>query len=82
MTDSRDRSDVTRLLKEWAGGQRDALDELVPAVQAELRKLAGGRMRGERPGHTLQVTGLVNEAYLRLIDQKRVQWRDRQHAAR
>jgi RNA polymerase sigma factor (TIGR02999 family) len=79
MTDSADRSDVTRLLKEWAGGQRDALDKLVPAVHGELRKLAGGRMRGERPGHTLQVTGLVNEAYLRLIDQKRVQWRDRRH---
>jgi RNA polymerase sigma factor (TIGR02999 family) len=79
MTDPADRHDVTRLLQEWAGGHREALDRLVPAVHGELRKLAGGRMRGERPDHTLQVTGLVNEAYMRLIDQKRVQWRDRRH---
>jgi RNA polymerase sigma factor (TIGR02999 family) len=79
MSDSGERHDVTRLLQDWAGGQREALDKLIPAVHDELRKLAGGRMRHERPDHTLQVTGLVNEAYMRLIDQKRVQWRDRRH---
>ncbi len=73
------RVEVTRLLKAWGSGQADALEQLVPVVHAELKKLAAGYMRHERRNHTLQATGLVNEAYLRLIDQRRVDWQDRRH---
>ena len=65
--------DVTRLLLAWRGGDRGALDTLVPLVHAELRRLAHRQMRGERAGHPLQTTALVNEAYLRLVDSHRVQ---------
>jgi len=70
---------VTRLLHAWRSGERDALDEMMPLVEAELRRLAGGYLRNERRGHTLQTTALVNEAYLRLIDQKGVSWQNRAH---
>src|SRR6266852_5694804 len=64
--------DITRLLAEWSGGNQAALDHLVPIVYDELRRLASNYMRGERPGHLLQTTALVNEAYLRLIDRQQV----------
>jgi RNA polymerase sigma factor (TIGR02999 family) len=73
------RTQVTGFLKAWSSGQREALDSLVPVVQNELRRLAGSYMRRERRDHTLQVTGLVNEAYLRLIEQKNVSWQHRRH---
>jgi RNA polymerase sigma-70 factor (ECF subfamily) len=73
------RTQVTGFLKAWSSGQREALDSLVPAVQDELRRLAGSYMRRERRDHTLQVTGLVNEAYLRLIEQQNVSWQHRRH---
>jgi len=73
------RTQVTGFLKAWSAGQREALDKLMPAVQDELRRLAASYMRRERRDHTLQVTGLVNEAYLRLIEQKNVSWQDRRH---
>ncbi|HVS14519.1 MAG TPA: ECF-type sigma factor, partial [Thermoanaerobaculia bacterium] len=71
--------EVTRLLQAWTRGDAAALDQLLPRVQAELRRLARRKLRGERSGHTLQTTALVNEAYLRLIDVKRVAWQDRAH---
>jgi RNA polymerase sigma factor (TIGR02999 family) len=70
---------VTALLRDWGGGREAALDELMPLVQAELRKLARHFMAGEREAHTLQPTALVNEAYLRLIDVRQVRWQDRAH---
>lgn len=73
-----DDSPVTRLLIEWRGGRQTALDELIPLVHDELRRIAGGYMRRENPGHTLQPTALVNEAYLKLIDAT-VAWNDRVH---
>jgi RNA polymerase sigma factor (TIGR02999 family) len=71
--------EVTRLLVEWGNGNRQALEELMPLVYSELRQVAGRYMRRERSGHTLQCTALVNEAYLRLIDQHSVQWKNRAH---
>ncbi len=71
--------DVTGLLIDWSNGDQAALDELLPLVNAELRKLASRYMRHESPGHSLQTSALVNEAYLRLIDQKNVQWQNRAH---
>jgi RNA polymerase sigma factor (TIGR02999 family) len=73
------RKDVTTLLLEWNGGSREALHQLAPLVLDELRQLAARQLRKERPGHTLQATALVNEVYLRLVDQRRVQWHDREH---
>jgi RNA polymerase sigma factor (TIGR02999 family) len=73
------RKDVTTLLLEWNGGSREALHQLAPLVLDELRQLAARQLRKERPGHTLQATALVNEVYLRLVDQSRVQWHDREH---
>jgi len=67
------------LLLAWRRGESFALEKLVPLVYAELRRLAHRYMRGERSGHTLQTTALVNEAYLRLIDSRLVHWRDRAH---
>lgn len=72
-------SDATALLQAWGRGDRKALDELIPLVQNELRKLARRQMDRERPGHTLQATALVNEVFIRLIDGKQVQWRNRAH---
>lgn len=71
--------DVTRLLVDWSSGDQAALEKLLPLVNAELRRLARRYMRRESPGHTLQTSALVNEAYLRLIDQKQVQWQNRAH---
>jgi len=71
--------DVTQLLASWSQGDRQALEELTPLVYAELRRLAGRYLRRERPGHTLQSTALVHEAYLRLVDQHSVQWQNRAH---
>jgi RNA polymerase sigma factor (TIGR02999 family) len=64
---------------DWSNGDRSALDQLLPLVNDELRQLARRYMRRESPGHTLQTSALVNEAYLRLIDQKQVQWQNRAH---
>ncbi len=69
--------DVTELLLAWTAGEAGALDRLVPLVYAELRRLAHARMRGEPPGHSLQTTALVHEAYLRLVDVKRIHFRNR-----
>lgn len=71
--------DVTGLLLEWRGGNEDALSRLIPLMDEELHRLADRYIRRERAGHSLQATALVNEAYLRLIDAKRVHWRDRAH---
>jgi RNA polymerase sigma factor (TIGR02999 family) len=71
--------DVTQILKDWSTGNREALDQLLPAVYDELRRLANHYLRGERPDHTLQPTALVHEAYLRLIDQRSVSWQNRAH---
>ena len=71
--------DVTSLLIDWSNGDREALDKLTPLVHDELRRLAHIYMSRERPGHTLQTTALVNEAYLRLVDQKHSQWQNRAH---
>ena len=71
--------EVTRLLKDWRDGDSGALDQLMPIVYAELRAIAARYLRRERPDHTLQPTALVNEAYLRLIDQKHVDWQNRAH---
>ena len=70
---------VTDLLKRWDGGDEAALAELTPLIYEELRRLAHHQMGGQRPDHTLQTTALVNEAYLRLADQTRVNWRNRAH---
>ena len=72
-------SGPTELLQSWSQGDGSALDRLMPLVYDELHRLARRYMRGERPDHTLQATSLVNEAYLRLIDVNRVEWRDRAH---
>jgi RNA polymerase sigma factor (TIGR02999 family) len=71
--------DVTALLVEWRGGDEGAIEKLLPLVHGELRHLAKRYMAGERRDHVLQATALVNEAYLRLIDIRRVQWQDRAH---
>lgn len=69
--------DITRLLVDWSNGDQAALDELIPLVYDELRRLAARYMRRENQGHTLQTSALINEAYLRLIDQKNVQLQNR-----
>ena len=71
--------EITRLLLAWGAGDREALDELMPIVYSELRKLARAFMRRQPADHTLQTTALVNEAYLRLIDSSRVNWQNRTH---
>lgn len=68
---------VTQLLVDWSNGDQKALDKLMPLVYSELRRLAGNYLRRERPGHTLQPTALVNEAYLKLIDQRNAKWQNR-----
>lgn len=72
-------SQVTVLLKEWSGGSREALETLMPMVYGELKRLAGSYLRRERPDHTLQSAALVNEAYLRLVDQNQVKWQNKAH---
>ena len=68
---------VTALLQAWGNGDESALQALLPLVDGELHRLASHYMRGERPGHTLQPTALVNEAYLRLVGVSRVRWQNR-----
>jgi len=70
---------VTRLLQAWSAGDGKALERIVVGLYPELHKIAHRFLSGERPGHTLQATALVNEAYLRLVDIERVEWRDRAH---
>ena len=70
---------ITELLKQLSGGNREAESKLVPLVYSELRQLAARHMRRERPDHTLQPTALVHEAYLKLIQQRRVDWQNRAH---
>ena len=73
------RQEISYLLEAWSNGSQSALDELMPIVYDELRRLARSYMKRERAGHTLQTTALVNEAYLKLIDQQRAQWHNRKH---
>ena len=70
-------NEITERLIAWGAGDRAALDQLLPVVYQELRRMAGNYLRQENPGHTLQPTALVHEAWLRLIDQARVDWRNR-----
>jgi RNA polymerase sigma factor (TIGR02999 family) len=70
---------ITQLLVEWSEGDRAALDQLMPLVYDELRRLARSYLRRERPDHTLQATALVHEAYMRLVDQHSVSWQNRAH---
>jgi RNA polymerase sigma factor (TIGR02999 family) len=71
--------DVTALLLAWSGGDESALDRLIPIVHNELHRIARACMAGEKGDHTLQATALVNEAYLRLIDTRRMNWQNRAH---
>src|ERR1035438_9555968 len=75
--DSPDSSPITGLLLRWGAGEKDCLDALVPLVDKELRRIAHYLMRKERQGHTLQTTALVNEAYMKLVDQSRATWQNR-----
>ena len=79
MTPKVPKPSTTQLLLELSNGKRESLDQLIPLVYAELRRLADSFMRGERVNHTLQPTALVHEAYLRLIDQREVNWQNRAH---
>src|ERR1044072_8518983 len=69
--------EITQLLKNWGDGDRSARDQLMPLVYEELRRMAHQHMRKERPGHTLQTSALVNEAFVRLVDQSNVKWQNR-----
>jgi RNA polymerase sigma factor (TIGR02999 family) len=71
--------DVTQLLVDWSHGNKAALDQLMPLIYQELRRLASGYLRKERRDHTLQSTALVNEAYIRLVDYSNLRWQDRAH---
>jgi len=73
------QSQVTQLLLEWNDGDTAALDRLIPLVHSELRRIARRHMGRQNPGHTLQTSALINEAYLRLVDQQSVEWKDRAH---
>ncbi len=73
------RPQITALLRDWQGGDAQALERLIPLVYAELHTLASRHLSRERPGHTLQTTGLVHEAYLRLAGQRQVDWQGRAH---
>jgi RNA polymerase sigma factor (TIGR02999 family) len=79
LTPSRAPEAVTQLLLAWSNGDREALDRLMPLVYDELRRLARRYMRRERVGHTLQTTAVINEAYLKLVDQQHVRWQNRAH---
>ncbi len=72
-------SKITQMLREWSDGKQEALDNLLPLVYDELHRQAASFLRKERPGHTLQTTALINEAYLKLIDRRDVQWESRTH---
>src|SRR5262245_15429021 len=71
--------DVTALLVDWSRGDRTALDQLLPLVYAELHRVAARKLRNERADHTLQPTALVHEVYMRLVDQRHVDWQNRAH---
>lgn len=71
--------DISVLLRAWSEGDQSALERLTPIVYQELRRLASRYMRGERPNHSIETGALVNEAYVRLVDYQRMQWRDRAH---
>jgi RNA polymerase sigma factor (TIGR02999 family) len=71
--------DVTALLADWSRGDGSALNQLLPLVYSELRRIAARQLRTERAGHTLQPTALVHEVYLRMVDQRRVDWQNRAH---
>ena len=73
------QQDITEILRDWSDGKREALDELLPLVYDELHRQAARLLRRERQDHTLQTTALINEAYLKLIDQRNVQWQNRAH---
>src|SRR5262245_56512750 len=73
------QKEVTRILVKWSNGDQSALEQLLPLVYGELRQLAEHYLRREAPGHTLQATALVHEAYLRLVDQQQVTWQNRAH---
>jgi RNA polymerase sigma factor (TIGR02999 family) len=73
------KQDITEMLREWSDGKNEALDDLLPHVYGELRRQAARYLRRERPDHTLQTTALINEAYIKLVDQKEVQWQNRAH---
>jgi RNA polymerase sigma factor (TIGR02999 family) len=75
----RSNHEVTQLLAKWANGDQRALEQLTPLIYGELRQLAAGYLRKERPDHTLQPTALVHEAYLRLVDQRNRDWQSRSH---
>jgi RNA polymerase sigma factor (TIGR02999 family) len=72
-------TEITAMLREWSDGKQEALDKLLPLVYEELHRQASRFLRKERPGHTLQTTALIHEAYLKLIDQRDVQWESRTH---
>ncbi|HYX29471.1 MAG TPA: sigma-70 family RNA polymerase sigma factor [Pyrinomonadaceae bacterium] len=72
-------TNITGLLVDWNNGDRSAMERLLPLVERELHRLAHAYMRREDPNHTLQTTALINETYLRLVDQRRVQWQNRAH---
>jgi len=72
-------SDVTSMLLQWSEGDQKAFDALVPILYDQLKRMAHARMKGERVGHTLDTTGLVHEAFLRLVDVNRIKWKDRAH---
>jgi RNA polymerase sigma factor (TIGR02999 family) len=74
-----DTAEITRLLRAWSSGEQSAFERLAPLVYEELRRIAKRHMRREQPGHTLQTTAVVNEAFLRLIQGARVDWCDRVH---
>jgi len=78
-SDEQNSHEITRMLHQWSGGNREALDELLPLVYGELHKQAARYLRRERQDHTLQPTALINEAYLKLIDQREVSWENRAH---
>jgi RNA polymerase sigma-70 factor, ECF subfamily len=79
MTDQVPTSEITALLVDWGNGDQAAFEKLMPLVERELHRLAHSYMRRENPDHTLQTSALVNEAYLKLIDQKRTRWQNRAH---
>jgi RNA polymerase sigma factor (TIGR02999 family) len=72
-------NEVTQLLQAWGRGDKEAFDKLMPIVYKELHRLASSYMRKETPGHTLQTSALVHEAYIKLVDQKKVRWQNRAH---
>ena len=79
MSSPSSQQQITRLLQAWREGDGEALDALIPLVYDELRRLARRYMRGQKPGHTLQTTALVNEAYMRLVGSDQVRWQNRTH---